>query len=195
MTKIRKCAKVKSWLEHTALVNTHLMPLEYTMYSTDVRLLAAFFTDDQIIEIFGYAHWEVTALLAENRPRPRPHNLVELLREIRRMGDTMKDMVVPVDVQENDRVVEALARRIDACPENEFTSFAKAKLKERGYEFVWQLAVKSQEEICYAKPRLHRIVSYQIYSFLNDLKVKTYEKGLGEDDPRIQAARLITTGR
>lgn len=165
------------------------------MYSTNVRLLATFFTNEQIIEIFGYPAWDVTALLAENRPHPRPHNLVELLRDIRHMGDNMKDMIVPVDVQENDRVIEALARRIDACPDNEFTSFAKAKLKERGYEFVWQLAVKSQREICYGEPRLHRNVSSRIRSFFDDLRIKTYEKGLGEDDPRIQAARLITTGR
>ena len=165
------------------------------MHSPDVRLLAAFFTNEQITEVFGYPRWEVTALLAENRPRPRPYNLVELLRDIRRMGDTMRDMVVPVDVQENDRVIEALARRIDACSNSEFSLFAKEKLKERGYEFVWQLAVKSQDEICRAKPRLHKIVSNQVYNFLNDLRIKTYEKGLGEDDPRIQAARLITTGR
>ncbi len=164
--------------------------------TAQIRGLAKFFTNGQIVMLFDSTTEAVQGAFDEANPRPTP-NMERLPGEIERLALLDRALVEIQDgLNATGLKLQAITRPslsvhlAKRCDELNLSVRAGNCLQNCGIEFVWQVALKTEAELLKTKNFGRRSLN-EIKFVISDLD-PNITIGMAHDHPSIIAARQMT---
>lgn len=156
-----------------------------------VRLLAAYFTDARLIEIFGITVRQLhEAFEGTERPAPAPGRLPFILESLLKAAadlDRISSLICfsMGSAKNYEALVSKLAKRVD---ELDLSVRSANVLQNKGIEYIWQLVSMTEEEVLKAKNSGRKTLN-EIKELLEEINLSL---GMSPYDPNIIEARRRT---